>query len=107
MPLPEHRSTQTRLSSIAMEILAYLDSHPLAQDTLEGIAEWWLLEKRIRRPTTQVQRAVGQLQAAGLLVARTGTDGRVHYRLNPRKRKTVALILRSSIGRNEGPARKR
>ncbi len=80
-----------------MEILSYLNSHRLAQDTLEGIAEWWLLEKRIRRPTTQVQRAVEQLQAEGLLAARSGTHGRVHDRLNPRKRRTVALLLSSSI----------
>ncbi len=104
--VPEHPSTP-RLSSIAMEILSYLDSHPLPQDTVEGIAEWWLLEKRIRRPTTQVQRAVGQLQAEGLLAARTGTDGRVHYRLNPRKRRAVALLLRRYIGRNAGPDRTR
>ncbi len=97
MPLPEDRSTQPRLGPIAIQILSYLAAHPAAQDTVEGIAEWCLLEKRIRRPSTQVRRAVEQLQAEGLLAARTGTDGRARYRLNPRKRRTVALMLRSSI----------
>jgi len=29
------------------EILEYLRKHPEASDTLEGIAEWWLLNQRI------------------------------------------------------------
>jgi len=29
------------------EILAYLADHPDAQDTLAGIFEWWLLERKI------------------------------------------------------------
>ncbi len=107
MPLLEHRSTPTRLGPIAIQVLQYLSAHPEAQDTVEGITEWWLLENSIRRATIEVQQALAQLQAEGLVLGRSGGDRRVHYRLNPRKRRAVALLLRRYIGRNEGPDRTR
>jgi len=33
---------------ISLKILAYLLNNPNAQDTLEGISEWWLLDQDIK-----------------------------------------------------------
>jgi hypothetical protein len=79
--------------SMANEVLSYLSGHPEAQDTIEGIAEWWLLEQRIRHEITEVKKALDELVAQGLILERSGRDGHVHYRFNPRKRKTGAHYL--------------
>lgn len=86
-----------RLGPVALQILSYLSTHPNAQDTVEGIAEWWLLEQRIRHVSRHVKQALAELVAQGMVLERTGEDARVHYRLNPRKRKTLAQVL------NEAP----
>lgn len=67
---------------LANEVLAYLVEHPQAQDTLEGIVEWWLLEQRIREAVADVEAALNELVAKGFLVARQCGDGRTYYRLN-------------------------
>ena len=71
---------------MALQILAYLNMHREAQDTVEGIAEWWLLEQRIRRVTKEVKKALVELVACGLVLERDGHDGHVHYCLNPETR---------------------
>jgi hypothetical protein len=88
-----HTNTDT-ISQIAAAILAYLAEHPKAQDTLEGIVEWWLLEQEIKRRTAMVQEALTELLAKGLVVERKGRDGRMHYRLNGHKRREIAAVLK-------------
>ena len=68
-------------SQVAREILAYLAAHPDAQDTLEGIVEWWLVEQRIVQQTAAVREALAELVAQGLLVERRGHDARTRYRI--------------------------
>jgi hypothetical protein len=83
-------SKSARLGPVALQILGYLSTHPNAQDTAEGIAEWWLMEQRVRCRVREVKRALVELVAEGVVVERTARDGRVHYRLKPRERKTMA-----------------
>jgi hypothetical protein len=83
-----------RRPPIFYDILAYLADHPQAQDTVEGIVEWWLLEQRIKRATTQVKAAVAQLAAEELVIPREGTAGRIYYRLNRRKLHDIRRILK-------------
>jgi hypothetical protein len=69
-------------SPIERQILDYLSERPTAQDTLRGIAEWWLLKQTIAQTTAEVEAAVTKLVAEGKLSVRTGPDGRVHYYKN-------------------------
>ena len=62
--------------------MAYLARHPDAQDTIEGIAEWWLLEQRIVRAIAEVKAALAELVAKNLIVERKDKTGRSYYRLN-------------------------
>lgn len=82
------------LGPVALQILAYLRTHRDAQDTIEGIAEWWLLEQRIRHVINEVKKALTELVAQGMVLEHIGRDGRIHYRLNPRKKTTVTHLLR-------------
>ena len=81
-------------SSIVYDILAYLVDHPDAQDTIEGIVEWWLLEQRIKQATTQVNTALAQLTAEELVIPREGHTGQVLYRANRKKMQEIRRLLR-------------
>ena len=48
-------------------ILAYLGERSQAMDTVEGIAEWWLLRQRVISAVQQVERVVQQLTSSGIL----------------------------------------
>jgi hypothetical protein len=80
---------------IAYEILQYLIDNPKAQDTLEGIVTWWLLERTIKQQTVSVKEALAMLVADGLVIERkrTGTDSRTYYKINRRQRKRIISLL--------------
>ncbi len=71
-----------RKSQVAHEILAYLTEHPEAQDTLEGIIQWWLLEQRIKYHTTIVKEALAELVGRGLILERKNQNSPTIYRIN-------------------------
>ena len=71
---------------VAREILAYLDAHPDAADSAEGITQWWVLHERFLRGLRAVGRALDQLVDRGEMERVTGPDGRPIYRAGPRRR---------------------
>lgn len=81
-------------SQITYDILGYLAEHPEAQDTVEGIIEWWLLEQQITRQTSKVREALAELVSKGLILERKGEDSRTHYRINQRKYKEIRVLLK-------------
>ena len=76
---------KTEKARIAEELLGYLARHPEAQDTLEGISEWWLLEEKIRRRTAEIKEVLTELVGSGLVVEHLGQDARTRYRINRRR----------------------
>jgi hypothetical protein len=54
-------------SRIAREILSYLSAHHDAQDTLDGIVQWWLRERKSDQHTTLVKEVLGDLVTQGLI----------------------------------------
>ena len=85
---------QSDEAETAYQILSYLHTNPDAQDTLEGIVEWWLLDQKIRQQTERVKKALAQLTERGLITARMGTDARVHYGINRNKWEEIESLLR-------------
>jgi len=81
-------------ANMAHQILAYLHANPDAQDTLEGIIEWWLLDQNIKRQSERVKQALAQLTERGLIVSRMGTDSRVHYGIDRSKRDEIESLLK-------------
>lgn len=75
---PAHRGSV----ALAHEILAYMVEHPKAQDTFEGIVQWWLLERQIRNWTVKIRAALAVLVEEGLVLERAGRDGRARYSIN-------------------------
>lgn len=72
-------------SPIAIEILAHVVGHPNAQDTIEGLVEWWLLERRIAEARLEVRLALTELVGRGLMIEAFGADGRARYKLHQDK----------------------
>ena len=74
-------------SRVETEILAYLTEHPDAQDTLEGIEQWWLPERKVRYETTPIKEALGELVRKGVVVEVKVQDSSPAYRLARKKRR--------------------
>jgi len=82
-------------SAIVQDILSYLLTHTAAEDTVEGIVEWWLLEEKIKRRIKEVQSVLDELVSQSLVVAHESRDSKIHYRINKRKVKRIRAIVNS------------
>jgi len=71
------------LPSPAPEILDYLATHPDAQDTIDGILHWWVLDAHIRKWAPKIAGTVQQLVEQGFLEQKRSADGNVFYRVSP------------------------
>ena len=71
------------LPSPAPEILDYLARHPDAQDTIDGILHWWVLDACIRKWAPKIAETVAQLVEQGFLEQSQSADGNVFYRASP------------------------
>ena len=78
---------------ITRQVLAYLAENVEAQDTFDGILEWWLLEQRINHQAARVRQALDELTARQLIVGRQTKDSRIHYRINRGRLKEVRELL--------------
>ncbi len=67
--------------------MEYLRKNPHAQDTLEGIAEWWLPQQRIKASKAKLKEVLSDLVTRGLILQSKGKDLQIHYRINDRKLK--------------------
>jgi hypothetical protein len=73
--------------------LGYLISNPNAQDTLEGIVEWWLLQMKLESNTVKVKEALAGLVAKGLILECAGSDSRLRYMINDGKSDEIRALL--------------
>jgi hypothetical protein len=80
----------------ARDLLAYLIDNPDAQDTLEGIVEWWLLERKIESRIANVKKVLEELMAKGLILERKGSDSRVRYLINNDRRDEILALLKQA-----------
>jgi len=76
---PDHDSIDREMGK---SLIQYLEEHPEAMDTAEGIAEWWM-KGRESRDVETVRRALGQLTTKGLLEV-VASGKYAHYRLRKR-----------------------
>lgn len=64
--------------ALADEIASYLESHPNAADTAEGILTWWLARQRYAETRRNVEQALAYLTEQGLVRASDGPHGRIY-----------------------------
>lgn len=95
---------ESETAKAAREILAYLADHADAQDTLEGIVQWWLLERNIINRTEAVKQALDMLTQEGLMIQSTDGDFRVHYSLNRERYEAIDKRLKTPSRKTPGSA---
>lgn len=64
---------------IETAVLSYLDRHPNAADTLDGIANWWLPQQRYITAQVRIQAVLQKLVSRGVLQLRRLPDGAALY----------------------------
>ena len=62
------------IEDIARELERYVDRHPGAADTVDGIARWWLAGP-VQPPPRDVEAALDLLVRRGVLTRRLLPDG--------------------------------
>ena len=86
------------MEQISYDILAYMAEHPDAQDTTEGIVEWWLSERLTKPKVAGVEEALTELVTLGLILARRSEDARTYYKANRRRLREIAAVLAQHAG---------
>ena len=87
----KHERDETQETSF--KILSYLIDNPEAQDTLEGIADWWLLQQDIKRNVALIRRAVDELIYKGFLLERQGNDRTRYYHVNHERLPEISALI--------------
>jgi hypothetical protein len=64
--------------AIIVELARYLRANPLACDTLEGIAHWWLHTPNL--PPDRLARALARMESAGVVARLHAADGQLRFR---------------------------
>jgi len=70
------------VDEVQTEVLAYLDEHPKAMDSADGIRRWWLTQRLAKYSNHRVQTALDGLVEDGVLTERESGDGRTVYARN-------------------------
>ena len=78
-------------------ILYYLLDHSEANDTLQGVMGWWLLDAYQKWSSAEVREALESAAGQSFVVEVRGADGQVRYRLNPGKLPEICKLLRSRL----------
>lgn len=84
-----------QVRSIEKNVLEYLLRNPDARDTLEGIIEWWILEREISLRTKQIREAIQILVEKGLVLKHETADSRLHYTINANRYKEVEDFIKN------------
>ncbi len=82
-------------SQVARAILDYLHQHPDAQDTLAGIAEWWLAAE-VKTRTVTIKEALDELIEKGFVLAQKGKDLQIRYRMNEQRLDDIEQLLKQA-----------
>lgn len=82
------RSAANDDDEIRRSVLAYLQSHPQAADTLRGVVSWWLPQQRYENGCLRVEHVLAGLVEEGLLHRDRLPDGSVLYALSEQRQRS-------------------
>ncbi|MDH3974159.1 MAG: hypothetical protein OEV42_07755 [Deltaproteobacteria bacterium] len=70
---------------IREKILSYLLKNPEAGDTLEGIAQWWMIAETIDNTVDLIGGVLDEMVSKGKIERHSSSGERTVYRINPVK----------------------
>ena len=76
----EHGPPEDEIERVCELITEYLARYPQAEDCVESITEWWILEQTIRVEMNKVRQALERLIERNVVQERRRIDGRATYR---------------------------
>lgn len=97
---------QLNRTEIARRILNYLDENPDAQDSIEGILQWWLLERVVHYEKIRVEEVIDDLVSRQFIIARQSAGLPIIYSLNPSKLEEIRVTYRKKAKKEIKKARK-
>ena len=71
----------TTKKALDQQILEYLEAHPQACDTVEGVAKWWVMSQQVAETVLAVRGALGRLKQEGLVEEFRSADGQTLYKV--------------------------
>lgn len=74
---------EAQVEAVAVAILEHLRTHPLAADSVDGVARWWLGPAQAQVTVQQVERALELLVARHLMRRLRLMDGTYLYSQAP------------------------
>ncbi len=87
MKTPGQGRCSGRDSEVERSVLDYLDSHPHAADTLDGITRWWLPRQRYTTAHKRIEAVLVRLVDQGVLQLRRLPNGTAMYALEATRRR--------------------
>ena len=90
----ENEAATIRRQRVYRLILSYLSEHPDAEDSIDGILQWWLLQEEIRFRVQEVEAALTDLVHQGIVVERIGKDLRPRYQIDRSRYQYAIEILK-------------
>lgn len=73
---------EDEVNSVATEIMTYLQERPMASDSLDGIAHWWLVQQAIAKNLKLVELALERLANEGKISKKMNSNNNLIYSLN-------------------------
>jgi hypothetical protein len=77
-------------AALARDILTYLENHPEASDTMQGIGRWWTTGEAEEPQQAEMAAAVALLVDEGVLMEIRRTGLPPYYRLHPDARSRIS-----------------
>ena len=99
--------SDSELVRLKQRILSYLVEHPNAEDTVDGIKQWWLLAQLIQTSDRDVEAALSALVEEGWLVRVNRVDSADCYKVNSKRRGEIRKLMlreekRTQTGSEQG-----
>ncbi|MFQ6112504.1 MAG: hypothetical protein ACE5NG_00280 [bacterium] len=83
---------------VAYAVLNYFVKRPSAIDTLQGIAEWWILKEHIHYTVEKISSALDLLVSKGFVIVKQYNNQEKYYKLNQEKLKEIKKALKEMEG---------